>query len=365
MPENIDLTVARKVHALEAAVRTLSTAFARLPDGWAIEKLTWVYVSASSFKIVGSDETARFPVGTRLRCVQGTSTLYFYVTGSSFSTDTTITMSGGDIYTLTNTTISAAAYSSWAYPHGFPKALVDAENGLSLGNLIGAYLTLPGLVGFWPVSSRRDTAVSDISGKSLTLTSTGGPSYGVLRDALPYVTFDGATQYLSRADEAALSITGALTIGAWVKFITFPAPAVAPKIFCKHNNTAVQKGYGLDVSVEAGPVYHPRAFMSGTLNTSTLAAASYSISAGTWHFMAGRFIPSTEVTLYDNGIKTVNTTSIPASEVDNTAPLVAGANAELNLFSNASEALLFLCEAALTDAMLARLYNMGRVFFGV
>lgn len=242
---------------------------------------------------------------------------------------------------------------------------LPTEYGPTIGELIGMYLSLPGLVGFWPVSSRRDTAISDLSGKSLTLTSTGGPTYAAVRDSVSCIKFNGSSQYLSRTDEAALSITGALTIGAWVHFNSFPAPTATAKIFCKHNLTANQRGFGIDVSVVAGPLVYPRAFMAGTVTTSTIALATYPITAGTWRFMVGRYIPSTEVALFDNGVKTVNTTSVPAAEADNTAPLIAGANAELTVYSDVWESMLFLCETDLSDTMIARLYRMGRLFFGV
>lgn len=89
-------------------------------DGWIGSTSTWVYVSATSFKITGSDVTALFPVGTKIKLTQ-TTAKYFYVTAASFSTDTTVTVTGGSDYTLANAAITAPYFSNAATPQGFPQ----------------------------------------------------------------------------------------------------------------------------------------------------------------------------------------------------------------------------------------------------
>src|SRR5690349_7961580 len=52
---------------------------------------TTLYVGATQFKIAGSDVTARYPVGRRVRAVgSSTGTIYGSISVSAFSTDTTI-----------------------------------------------------------------------------------------------------------------------------------------------------------------------------------------------------------------------------------------------------------------------------------
>ncbi len=91
-------------------------------DGWVQDSDTWVYVSVSSFKIVGKDVTAKFPKGTKIKLTQ-TSAKYFYVTAASFSTDTTVTITGGTAweYSLANAAITSPYYSYMATPQGFPE----------------------------------------------------------------------------------------------------------------------------------------------------------------------------------------------------------------------------------------------------
>jgi hypothetical protein len=88
-------------------------------DGWNKDTDTWVYVSATSFKIEGKDVTARFPKGTKIKLTQ-TTAKYFYVTASAFSTDTTVTITGGSDYTLGEAAITLPYYSYASTPQGHP-----------------------------------------------------------------------------------------------------------------------------------------------------------------------------------------------------------------------------------------------------
>ena len=92
-------------------------------DGWVYDTDAW-YVQQISptyqFKIVSKDVRYRFPKGTKIKLVQSGSTKYFYVTAATFSTDTTVTVTGGSDYTLANENISGQAYSYADTPQGYP-----------------------------------------------------------------------------------------------------------------------------------------------------------------------------------------------------------------------------------------------------
>jgi hypothetical protein len=88
-------------------------------DGYISTTDTWVYASASTFTIAGVDRTAQFPVGTKIKLTQ-TTPKYFYVVSAAFSTNTTITVTGGADYTLANAAITAPFYSYDANPQAFP-----------------------------------------------------------------------------------------------------------------------------------------------------------------------------------------------------------------------------------------------------
>lgn len=79
------------------------------------EWITWgdttTYVASTQFKISGSDVTARYSVGRRVRVVgSSTGTIYGKITTSSFSTDTTVTVSF-DSGSLSNETLTVSIAS--------------------------------------------------------------------------------------------------------------------------------------------------------------------------------------------------------------------------------------------------------------
>ena len=79
-----------------------------------------VYVSSNSIKFNGIDLTSIFIRGTKIRFLQGGVTKYFYVSSSSFSTNTTVVLDAGD----TGTTVHATdAISQFEYSH---QAAVDS-----------------------------------------------------------------------------------------------------------------------------------------------------------------------------------------------------------------------------------------------
>lgn len=109
-------------------------------DGYIDATETWTYVSATTFKITGTDVSVKFPVGTRVRLTQ-TTAKYFYVTACTFSTDTTVTVTGGSDYTLANAAITSPMYSYLSSPQSFPQWFnyVPAWTNLTIGNATTTY----------------------------------------------------------------------------------------------------------------------------------------------------------------------------------------------------------------------------------
>lgn len=136
--------------------------------GWVYDSVyTWVYASASTFTVAGVDVTAQFPVGTKLRLMQAGSLKYFRVTASSFSTNTTVTVTGEGTYTLSNTPIDTPAYSYVLTPTGYP--LTSVTGGMLTSSSI--------LLGYATLTSNFTTASTTptlITGLSLTFTVPAG-----------------------------------------------------------------------------------------------------------------------------------------------------------------------------------------------
>lgn len=101
---------------------------------WINDGKTKTYVSATSFKISGEDVTTAYHVGRRVRVVAATpGTIYGTITASSFSTDTTLTVSF-DSGSLSNEAITSVSYGI----KSFSNQAVGVANGFAVSeNLSG------------------------------------------------------------------------------------------------------------------------------------------------------------------------------------------------------------------------------------
>lgn len=99
---------------------SLMTTLYQLQTGWILDSDTWTYASAKSFTIAGKDVTSRFPVGTKLKLTNAATTKYFYVVSTSFSTNTTVNITGGSDYSLANSAITGNYYGYGSSLPGFP-----------------------------------------------------------------------------------------------------------------------------------------------------------------------------------------------------------------------------------------------------
>lgn len=90
-----------------------------LQSGW-MPLPACAYVSANTFA-VAQDYGGILAVGDRLRLVQSGATKYFYVIGVAVGgSTTTVTVTGGSDFSLSNAAISAPCLSKAASPAGFP-----------------------------------------------------------------------------------------------------------------------------------------------------------------------------------------------------------------------------------------------------
>src|SRR5574338_500306 len=102
--------------------------------GWIPSSTTWVYSAANSF-LVNSDLTTQFPKGTKIKLTQNATVKYFYVVNATYSApNTTVTITAGSDYTLTNDIITSNHYSYAATPQSFPtwfnyNSIVYASSG--------------------------------------------------------------------------------------------------------------------------------------------------------------------------------------------------------------------------------------------
>lgn len=120
---NIDLEIGGKGTGLIKLLGNLNINDKTLRgwDGWLdLSGYTIAYASATSFTVSGVNVTALFPAGAKIKLTQ-TTAKYFYVTSSSFSTNTTVNVLGGSDYSLANAAITSPFVSYKEAPQGFPQ----------------------------------------------------------------------------------------------------------------------------------------------------------------------------------------------------------------------------------------------------
>ena len=158
--------------------------------GWTPLGHTTTYVGATQFKVSGTDVTAYYPVGRRVRAVGSTTgTIYGRISASSFSTDTTITVQW-DSGSLSNETLTVSV--GFVSPTGNPSA----------ADIAGAFNSSKGAA----IASAASPSATDIgaaTGNLLHITGTNSmgsfgtaPQAGIWR----LVIFDGAATLINNSN---------------------------------------------------------------------------------------------------------------------------------------------------------------------
>lgn len=231
-------------------------------------------------------------------------------------------------------------------------------------DLISPFLSIPGLVGFWPMSSvQRSTGNAyDVSGQGRTLAYNGNPTYNYLANGTPYIDLDGTGDYLSRADETDLDVLGTETIyatavrglafGGWFLFNALPA-AARPM---GKDDLGANRSYGIFTTAAA---------VEGIINGTTSVISTVVPVTGAWYFIVIRLIPSTELAIFANSTKTINIAAIPASINNSAAAFTIGASGAATQLMTGRASLCFLSANALSDGKISSIFQQTRGAFGV
>jgi hypothetical protein len=243
-----------------------------------------------------------------------------------------------------------------------------------LPSAVAPFLLLPGLRGFWPMSAFDSSGnAQDQSGHAHHLTYNGNPVYvGV--GLIPYIRLDGTGDYLSRADEADLDITGTegyvsaisrgLTLGGWFQFVN-AAGVGNDELISKYNTTGDQRSYRLFRQSGGGSPLAFSVSSDGTAATLVTATGGAPSAVDTWYFLAARLDPSTSMSVWVNGTRTDTVVGIPASIHSGSAQFYIGETQAPSNPLNGRASLCFLCAAALSDTTVASIFNATRALFGV
>jgi hypothetical protein len=232
-----------------------------------------------------------------------------------------------------------------------------------------AYLQLPVLRAFWPMSSYAYTnpEALDISANGNHLGNTNTVTFGY--DSLaPIARFVAAsTQYLSRADGGAgnwadiignetdvISTQRGLTMMGW-----FSPTLATSGLMTKGTAAAAASSYELFIQAPTSAIFRV------STGAAYIAATLTGLTATTWNFIAGRYIPSTEVRVWIGGATAVTVAAVPATLPDTATQFSIGAFAAGTLPYDGDASMCALCACALSDATIRSVYNQTRQLFQV
>jgi hypothetical protein len=249
------------------------------------------------------------------------------------------------------------------------------EPNFAWKSAVSAFLALPALRAFWPMSSVDYTAANrgiDLSGQGNHLTDNNTVEFGY--DSLaPYVHCTATnTEFLSRADGGAANwadITGTevevlsayrgLTMGSWVYFDGAPGVTQYTMSKCSGGGAATT-AYSLHRRVGGTMRF---TIGDGIVN---LTVSSTSVTAAaTWYFVVGRFIPSTAIRIFLNSETDDVVAAVPAAIQDIGANFYIGQRGDASSYFDGRVSMAFLCAAQLSDAIIFSLFEQTRAMYGV
>lgn len=227
----------------------------------------------------------------------------------------------------------------------------------------GLHLQLPQLRGYWPMSSVDENgAVYDLSGQGRTLTNANATPFAWY-NLLPYADFTpGSTQYLHRADESGLDITGAITLGGWFYLDTL-APGNNFGLITKYTAAGNQRAYILYFN-DATNQFGFNVSSDGTAGGTVIVLSTATLAVSTWYHVVGRYTPSTLLSVYVDGVATTNAVAIPAAISNSNASIMIGSYDAGAYLLDGRACQCFLCADDLDDVLIWTLYEQTRANYG-
>lgn len=219
---------------------------------------------------------------------------------------------------------------------------------------LGAFSSIESLISLWPMNHTQLSTGNtfDLIANQNPLVNNGTVTRATDSTRLvSYASFDGATQWFNRADNASNEISGSLFLGGWFWFDATGTMGLISKWTELANNRA----YRLFLS--AG-TYSFSVSTDGTAVTTVNSSVAFQANA--WHLILGRYTPSTEMAIFVDGVESDNTSSIPASiNVASTAILEVGRSNGTN-YLDGRISIAFLANSAPHDGVPFALYNKTR-----
>lgn len=245
------------------------------------------------------------------------------------------------------------------------------EPNFAWKSAIATFLAIPGLRGFWPMTSISSAGNAfDVSGNGRTMTYNaggGGPTY-IYDRLIPYFQGDGLG-YLSRADEAGLDIIGTetyvgssargLTVGGWWYFDNAVG---SDEYMISKWAAAASRSWVLRRNSATGAIE----FFVSTDGTNIAATATGDIPADTtWFFGVGRYDPSTDVQVWVNDDITTSAVGVPATIFNSGSSVNICSSGVPGSLMTGRAAFVFLTTMQLRDWVVSALFQQTRALFNV
>ena len=213
-------------------------------------------------------------------------------------------------------------------------------------------------VGYWGFDELYGTAANDKSPNQNTLTLTNPPTWttsGKIGGALDFEL--ASSQSAVGSDSGALSITGSLSVSAWIKPESTTASTIFP-IATKGTDYALVQ-FGDDI----------RMYIGSASNYET--TNSVGLQPDTWYHVLGVYdAPAQTVTIYINGRQQASTTTgtIPSSIGDSGVFVVGGQEtspATISVAASSDDAYQFLAGQTMTIDGTSHLSDATIEYFGL
>lgn len=246
------------------------------------------------------------------------------------------------------------------------------DNSFAWSRACSEILALPGLRGFWPMSSYYSGGdAADLAGFDAVLTRltyNGNPVYNY--DGLaPYIRFDGTGDYLSHIDNAHYDILGTeayvgmpgLTLGGW---FYIEDVANAQGLVAKYGGAGT-RSYLLWVRGDIAN--DPAQFVISDDGTAVDSVFLVGYTVNTWHYIVGRFNDAdagAELKVWFDGNS--NTAATARNAIfDGAAAFTIGSLSGGGSLMTGRASLCWLCASALSDTQVLSLFHQQCAMYGV
>jgi hypothetical protein len=262
--------------------------------------------------------------------------------------------SGGTLNLKTNYNLNFTTF--WTYK----KPITVSNSGSVLTdyqvNVTNPIYNETGLVGSWHFSEGTDIYAYDSSGNGNRGTLTNGAHW----TAGKYGSgggFDGSNDYVTAPHSSSLSISGPISIVAWIKLNSIPGASSVYIILAKDGTwSGTGTNYQLDVRYNGKIEF---AFRGSDSSANEFITNSAVVTDINWHFVTVTYDGSTNPIIYVDGVTQAGSFISGSIKTlgTNTNPLYIGASTGSALFFNGTIDEVKIYNRALSASEISALYN--------